>query len=83
MATCRADAGRASETAVKFDVPCDAGIEALLDRSDVDAVCLCTPSGLHAEQTLAAARAGKHVLVEKPMALRLADADAMIAACRE
>jgi predicted dehydrogenase len=83
VATCRADAGRAGETAAKFDVPCDAGIEALLDRSDVDAVCLCTPSGLHAKQTLAAARAGKHVLVEKPMALRLADADAMIAACRE
>ncbi len=51
-------------------------------RPDVDAVCLCTPSGHHAEQALLAARAGKHVLVEKPMALSLADADAMIAACR-
>jgi predicted dehydrogenase len=38
---------------------------------------------MHAEQTLAAARAGKHVLVEKPMALRLIDADAMVAACRD
>jgi predicted dehydrogenase len=49
----------------------------------VDAVCICTPSGQHAEQTIAAARAGKHVLVEKPMALSLADADAMIRACEE
>jgi UDP-N-acetyl-2-amino-2-deoxyglucuronate dehydrogenase len=52
-------------------------------RDDVDAVCICTPSGMHAEQAIAAARAGKHVLVEKPMALTLADADAMIAASAE
>jgi UDP-N-acetyl-2-amino-2-deoxyglucuronate dehydrogenase len=82
-ALCRADAGRAAEAAAEFGVPCESSLEALLARSDVDAVCLCTPSGQHAEQTLAAARAGKHVLVEKPMALDLADADAMIAACRE
>ena len=82
-AICRADATRAGEAAAELGVPCEASFEALLERSDVDAVCLCTPSGLHAEQALAAARAGKHVLVEKPMALRLADADAMIAACRE
>jgi UDP-N-acetyl-2-amino-2-deoxyglucuronate dehydrogenase len=54
-------------------VPCEASLEALLERPDVDAVCLCSPSGLHAEQAVAAARAGKHVLVEKPMALRLAE----------
>ena len=82
-AICRADASRADEAAAELGVPCEASLEALLERPDVDAVCLCTPSGLHAEQALAAARAGKHVLVEKPMALRLADADAMIAACRD
>lgn len=82
-AVCRGEASRAQEAATGLGVPCEAGLEALLARSDVDAVCLCTPSGLHAEQALAAARAGKHVLVEKPMALDLADADAMIAACRE
>ncbi|NJL26819.1 MAG: Gfo/Idh/MocA family oxidoreductase, partial [Thermoanaerobaculia bacterium] len=81
-AICRADSARAAETSAELGVPCEPSLEALLDRPDVDAVCLCTPSGLHAEQTLAAARAGKHVLVEKPMALTLADADAMIAACR-
>jgi UDP-N-acetyl-2-amino-2-deoxyglucuronate dehydrogenase len=64
-------------------VPCEASLEALLERPDVDAVCLCSPSGLHAQQAVAAARAARHVLVEKPMALCLADADAMIAACRD
>ncbi|MCB1056740.1 MAG: Gfo/Idh/MocA family oxidoreductase, partial [Acidobacteria bacterium] len=83
VAACRADATRAAETRAELGVPCEASLEALLDRPDVDAVCLCTPSGLHAEQAITAARAGKHVLVEKPMALEVADADAMIAACRE
>jgi UDP-N-acetyl-2-amino-2-deoxyglucuronate dehydrogenase len=82
-AICRADASRADEAAAELGVPCEASLEALLERPDIDAVCLCTPSGLHAEQALAVARAGKHVLVEKPMALRLADADAMIAAYRD
>jgi predicted dehydrogenase len=65
-----------------FGVPCR-GQDEILEHRDVDIVCICTPSGLHAAQTIAAARAGKHVLVEKPMALRLADADAMIAACKD
>jgi len=54
--------------------------DALLAHPEVDVVCICTPSGQHAAQAVAAARVGKHVLVEKPMALSLADADAMIAA---
>lgn len=80
-AVCRANATRAVDAADEFGVPCETDLEALLARGDIDAVCLCSPSGLHAEQALAAARAGKHVLVEKPMALCLADADAMITAC--
>lgn len=57
-------------------------IDALLADPDVDAVYIATPVHLHAEHTLAAARAGKHVLVEKPMALSTAECDAMLAACR-
>ncbi|EHB62264.1 MULTISPECIES: Gfo/Idh/MocA family protein [Paenibacillus] len=58
-------------------------LEELLARPDVEAVCICTPSGLHADQTVLAAKAGKHVLVEKPMAIRLEDAERMIEACHE
>jgi predicted dehydrogenase len=81
VAVCRSHGGPAGEAAARFGVPCEPSYAALLARPDLDAVCICTPSGLHAEQTIAAARAGKHVLVEKPLALTLADADAMIAAC--
>jgi predicted dehydrogenase len=54
----------------------------LLARDDVDLVDICTPEFLHVEQTVAAAEAGKHVHCEKPMASSVAEADAMIAACR-
>ena len=65
-----------------FGISCQSQDE-ILERQDVDVVCICTPSGQHAAQAIAAARAGKHVLVEKPMALTLADADAMIATCKD
>jgi UDP-N-acetylglucosamine 3-dehydrogenase len=51
-----------------------------LGREDVDAVDICSPNALHLEMAVRAAEAGKHVLVEKPIATSLADADAMIAA---
>jgi predicted dehydrogenase len=54
----------------------------VLEDAEVDAVYLATPVRLHAEQAVAAAEAGKHVLCEKPMALRPADCERMIAAAR-
>jgi UDP-N-acetyl-2-amino-2-deoxyglucuronate dehydrogenase len=76
------DPTRFSEISAKFGVPC-LSLEELLAHPAVDVICICTPSGQHAAQTIAAAQAGKHVLVEKPMALSLADADAMIAVCAQ
>jgi UDP-N-acetyl-2-amino-2-deoxyglucuronate dehydrogenase len=53
----------------------------LLLTSDVDAVVLATPSGLHSRQAIQAAHAGKHVITEKPMATRWSDGIAMVKAC--
>ncbi len=72
---------RFKEISDQYGVPCLSQAEMLANPA-VDVVCICTPSGQHAEQTIAAAEAGKHVLVEKPMALSLAEADAMIESCR-
>jgi predicted dehydrogenase len=72
---------RFQEISDQYGVPCLNQAE-MLAHPEVDVVCICTPSGQHAEQTIAAAEAGKHVLVEKPMALSLAEADAMIDSCR-
>jgi len=59
------------------------GYDTLLKGSDVDAVYIALPNHLHADYAIRAARAGKHVLVEKPLATREQDALAMIAAARE
>ena len=56
-------------------------LDDLLDDPRVEVVYICSPNQLHAEYTERAARAGKHVLVEKPMALNLTDAEAMIQIC--
>ncbi len=53
----------------------------VLGREDIDGVILCTPSGLHPAQTIAAAQAGKHVITEKPMATHWADGKNMVEAC--
>jgi glucose-fructose oxidoreductase len=57
-------------------------ISQLADNPDIDIVYVVTPNGLHAEHAIAAAKAGKHVICEKPMANTVAEADAIIAACR-
>jgi predicted dehydrogenase len=73
---------RCAEAAARFGAPCVSPGRLLADP-DVDVLCICTPNGLHAQHIAAAARARKHVLVEKPIALTLEDADAAIAACEQ
>jgi 1,5-anhydro-D-fructose reductase (1,5-anhydro-D-mannitol-forming) len=58
-------------------------LESLVGDADVDAVYISTTNELHREQAIAAARAGKHVLCEKPLALALEDAHAMVKAARD
>jgi UDP-N-acetyl-2-amino-2-deoxyglucuronate dehydrogenase len=74
---------RADAIASKFGVPALYDMDDFLARKDIDVVAVLTPSGIHPEHVIAAAKAGKHVVVEKPMALRLQDADDMIRACDE
>jgi UDP-N-acetyl-2-amino-2-deoxyglucuronate dehydrogenase len=56
-------------------------LDTLLAQSDADLVCICTPSGLHPSEVIRCAKAGKHVMTEKPMATRWADGIAMVKAC--
>lgn len=74
---------RARHFAEKYDTEYCLDYYELLANPDIDIVNICTPSGLHAEMAIAALRAGKHVIVEKPMAMNVADADRMIATAKE
>jgi len=58
-------------------------MQAMESARDVDVVYVVTPNSLHAEHSIRAARAGKHVICEKPMAVSVAECDAMIAACEK
>ena len=75
------DAGRAEALAGANGARAYTDLNALLNDPDVDAVHVCSIHKAHVEQVVAAAQAGKHVLVEKPMALSVAECDRMIAAC--
>jgi phthalate 4,5-cis-dihydrodiol dehydrogenase len=66
-----------------FDAPAYPDIDALARRPDIDAIYIASPHQFHAAHTRIAASHGKHVLVEKPMALSLAECDDMIDACRD
>lgn len=83
VAVCDIDKEVADETAAKYNVPAYYDIHDLVKQDDIDFVHICTPSSLHPEQTIIAAKAGKHVFVEKPMAIHLEDIDPMIQACKE
>ncbi|WP_221567723.1 Gfo/Idh/MocA family protein [Alkalihalobacillus sp. TS-13] len=58
-------------------------LDELLEQEDVDVINICTPSGFHADIAVKAAQAGKHIVVEKPIALTLEDANRIIAASKE
>ncbi len=71
-----------AEVAKDFDAKQAASIEALLD-TDVDAVYVATPAHLHGDQVRASAKAGKHVLCEKPLGMTVAEVQEMIELCQQ
>jgi UDP-N-acetyl-2-amino-2-deoxyglucuronate dehydrogenase len=81
VAVCDVVAERANGPALRFDVPSFESFGDMLALVPCDAVALCTPSGLHPKHGILAARAGKHVICEKPMAITLEDADALVREC--
>lgn len=81
VAVCDVELERARSLGEKYRVPYYQNIHDLLAKHPVDVVNVLTPSGLHAAHVLEVAPYRKHIVVEKPMALTLDDADAMIQAC--
>lgn len=73
---------RAAHFAKEYQCEMHTDYRRVLERRDVDAVSICTPSGMHAQMAIEAMQAGKHVIVEKPMALNLHDADRIIATAK-
>lgn len=81
VAVCDENSEALNSAATKLDVPAFGSLTELLANSNADAVVLCTPSGLHAEQGIQVAAAGKHVITEKPMATRWNDGKRLVNAC--
>ncbi len=77
------NATRAKEIAQRYGAEVAGSLEEAVDRQDVHIVSVCTPDDQHLRPCLAAAQAGKHLLVEKPLATNLEDADAIIDASRK
>jgi len=77
-AVCDIKEGRAKEAAKKYKVDWYADYRQLLKRNDIDVVSICTPNGLHVPMGMAAASAGKYVLLEKPLGITLRQVDRML-----
>lgn len=81
VAVADSDVARAREVGAARGVPAFGALEEMLAAAPSDLVAICTPSGLHPQHGILAARAGRHVLTEKPMAISLEAADRLVQAC--
>src|SRR5690606_24940342 len=81
VAVCSSSEARAQQAKEKFGVKAYHDWTEFLKNDAIDVVCICTESGSHMEPGIAAAKAGKHVLLEKPIEVSLDRADQLIAAC--
>ena len=84
LAVASSDQERAQAASTRFGIERSyTSYQALLENPDIHAVYIALPNHLHREWTIRAARAGKHVLCEKPLAMNAAECDEMIAVCQE
>lgn len=74
---------KSSELAELYSVDWYTDFQRVLNRSDIDVINICTPSGLHSKIAIEAARAKKHVVIEKPIDITLDNADDIIRICRQ
>jgi UDP-N-acetyl-2-amino-2-deoxyglucuronate dehydrogenase len=81
VAVCDVKKDRANGIAKDFNVNSYDDMDKMMTTEDIDVVVVLTPSGMHARHTINLAKYGKDIMVEKPMALTLDDADAMIKEC--
>lgn len=81
VAVCDNNFEKAELIGSRFSVPYYQDMNEMMQKESIDVVSVLTPSGFHAEHVINLAKYGKHILVEKPMALTLPDADEMIKAC--
>jgi UDP-N-acetyl-2-amino-2-deoxyglucuronate dehydrogenase len=81
VAVCDLIEERSKKLANQFSIPSYTDMHLMMQKENIDVVVVLTESGHHAENVIALAQYGKHIVVEKPMALTLDDADAMIRAC--
>jgi UDP-N-acetyl-2-amino-2-deoxyglucuronate dehydrogenase len=81
VGVCDAVAAKAEKTASKHNVKAYTDMHKMMRETQPDVVVVLTESGLHAQHVIALAQHGKHIMVEKPMALTLSDADDMIRVC--
>jgi len=81
VASCDEIGERAKAVGETYGFPWFTSYERMLDETDCDVVTIATPSGFHPAQGVAAARAGRHVVMEKPMAISLRGADELVQAC--
>jgi UDP-N-acetyl-2-amino-2-deoxyglucuronate dehydrogenase len=83
VSVCDVVESRARDAGAAQGVPWFTNLDQMLAQVPSDAVVVATPSGLHPPHGIAAAKAGRHVISEKPMAISLAAADALVQACDE
>ena len=81
VAVCDIIEDKAKEIGEKFNVPYYTDMDEMMQKEDIDVVSVLTESGYHAKHVINLAKYGKHIVVEKPMALTIDDADKMIEAC--